>query len=56
MRFMPGEPISGEILVSFSVSAIDYNYLHPARNVDLAARVEFKEFDINMLVLGLRGL
>lgn len=30
LRFMPGEPKSGDILVSFSVSQIDYNYLHPA--------------------------
>lgn len=54
LRFMAGEPMSGEILVSFSVSAIDYNYMHPAKNVDLSARVEFKEFDVNMLILGLR--
>jgi len=53
---MPGEPKSGEILVSFSVSQIDYNYMHPPRSVDLASRVEFREMDITMLILGLRHL
>lgn len=56
LRYVPGEPKSGEILVSFSVSAIDYNYMHPAKNVDLAARVQFQEFNISMLILGLRQL
>ena len=56
MRFAEGEPMSGEILVSFSVSEIDYNYIMPAPSVDLRGRVEFKEMDVNMLILGLRGL
>lgn len=56
LHFLPGEPKSGEILVSFSVSAIDYNYMHPAKSVDLASRVEFKEMEISMLILGLRQL
>jgi hypothetical protein len=56
MRFAEGEPISGEILVSFSVSEIDYNYVLPAESVDLRGRVEFKEMDVSMLILGLRGL
>jgi hypothetical protein len=30
--------------------------MHPVKNVDLSARVEFKEFDITMLILGLRQL
>ena len=53
---MPGEPKSGEILVSFAVSAIDYNYVQPVKSVDLSSRVEFHEFDISMLILGLRQL
>jgi hypothetical protein len=56
MRFAEGEPVSGEILVSFSVSEIDYNYVMPAESVDLRGRVEFKEMDVNMLILGLRAL
>lgn len=56
MRFAEGEPMSGEILVSFSVSEIDYNYIMPADSVDLRGRVEFKEMDVNLLILGLRGL
>ena len=46
----------GEILVSFAVAEIDYNFLLPAPSVDLRARVEFKEMDCNMLILGLREL
>lgn len=56
MRFAEGEPVSGEILVSFSVSEIDYNYVMPAESVDLRGRVDFKEMDVSMLILGLRGL
>mmetsp|Transcript_30294 Transcript_30294/g.46322 ORF Transcript_30294/g.46322 Transcript_30294/m.46322 type:complete len:92 (+) Transcript_30294:1984-2259(+) len=56
LHFAEGEPKSGEVLVSFAVSEIDYNYLMPAKSVDLRARVEFKEMDVNMLILGLRGL
>ena len=56
MRFAEGEPMSGEILVSFSVAEIDYNYIMPADSVDLRGRVEFKEMDVNLLILGLRGL
>ena len=39
--YAPGEPKSGEILVSFSVSQLDYNFMNPPHNVNLAARVEF---------------
>lgn len=57
LNFMPGEPKCGEILVSFSVSQIDYNYVQRSvKSVDLASRVEFREFDLTMLILGLRGL
>ena len=46
----------GEILVSFAVAEIDYNFQMPAKSVDLSARVEKKEMDVNMLILGLREL
>jgi hypothetical protein len=56
LRYAVGEPISGEVLVSFSVSTYDYNYVFEPQAVDLRARVEFKEYEVNMLILGLRAL
>ena len=38
------------------MSEIDYNYMFAANAVDLRSRVEFQEFDVNMLILGLRQL
>jgi len=51
LRFAEGEPVSGEILVSFAVSDTEYVYI-PDPN--LRDRIEFQEFDVNMLILGLR--
>ena len=56
LRYAAGEPISGEILASFAVAEMDYNFKTPSQHVNLRSRVEFKEFDCNFLVLGLRGL
>ena len=56
LRYADGEPKCGEILVSFAAADMDYNFRTPAQYLDLRSRVEFEEFDINMLVLGLRGL
>ena len=56
VRFSEGEPQCGEILVSFAVSEVDYNFQMPAVSVDLNARVEKKEMDVNMLILGMRQL
>ena len=43
-------------MVSFSVSKFDYNYTIESHNMDLSARVETSNFDVNMLILGLRNL
>ena len=57
LRYTENDEKSGEILVSFSISDEDYNYRIPNHEtVDLSTRVEFGEFDCNMLVLGLRAL
>jgi len=56
LKFSPNDPTSGEILVSFSVTPTDYNYAVDAESLDLAARVQTDEMDVNMLILGLRGL
>ena len=54
--FTPGTPQCGEILVSFSVTDLDYNYPCTPNEVDLMSRVETNEFTCNMLILGLRNL
>jgi len=56
IHFAPGEPKCGEVLVSFAVVEHDFNFNAAAKDVDLRSRVEFKEFDVNMLILGLRDL
>jgi hypothetical protein len=43
-------------LISFAVSETDYNYFMSYDKVNLENRVEFKEFEVDMLILGLRGL
>lgn len=43
-------------MISFAVSETDYNYFMSYDKVNLENRVEFKEFEVDMLILGLRGL
>lgn len=56
LRYAVGEPMSGEILVSFSVSKTDYNYVFEPQSVNLRSRAQIKEFDASLLILGLREL
>lgn len=56
MRYAAGEPAQGEILVSFAVADIDYNFASPYADVDLSTRVQFETYEFNMNVLGLRAL
>jgi len=56
VRFSEGEPVSGEVLVSFSVSQIEYNYMFEAPLVNLRSRVKLETFDVSLLILGLRNL
>lgn len=48
--------MSGEILVSFAVAETDYNFMASPKDTDLTKMVEFKEFNVDMLILGLREL
>ena len=43
-------------MVSFAVSDHDFVYSKPAKAVDLSATVDFRDFEINMLILGMRNL
>jgi len=54
--YMPGTPKCGEILVSFSVTDHDYNYPCAAPEVNLSALVSKREFQVKMLILGMRDL
>lgn len=54
--FSPGTPRCGEILVSFAVADHDFVFPQVYKNVDLRAKVNFRDFEVNMLVLGLRDL
>jgi len=56
LRYSEGDPESGQVLVSFSVSSLSYTYVHDAPGVDLRSLVNYEEFDVNMLILGLRHL
>ena len=44
------------MLVSFAVVEHDYSFNFKAEEVDLKQSVEFDDFDVDMLILGLRGL
>jgi hypothetical protein len=56
-RLKIGSPNQGEILVSFSVVALDYVYDIPnPKNLRLQDMVEMKEYQVDVNVLGLRDL
>jgi hypothetical protein len=55
-HFAPGEPKCGAILVSFAVVDHDFNFNQKPDQVDLSRKIEFKEFQVNMLILGMRNL
>jgi len=56
LRFKQAGPMSGEVLVSFSVVEDDFNFKYPLNYVPLEKMVDRKEFKVSMNVLGLRGL
>lgn len=56
LRFAEGQPVCGEILLSFVVVPDEYKYSVAACDLDLASRVKSAEMDVNMLILGLRNL
>lgn len=52
----PGAPPCGEILVSFSIVEDDYNFKVPLNYMNIKEEVDFKEYNVNINVLGLRDL
>ena len=56
MSFNEDEEPMGEILVSFSVVEDDYNYKIPYNYVNLIKQVQFKDYEIELNILGLRDL
>ena len=56
IHFKLGEPSCGDILCSFCIVEHEYNFAVPVRRVQLNSRVSFKEFDVSMLILGMRKL
>ena len=55
--FQEGEKPCGEVLCSFAVSVIDHNFeTTDAARVNLRSLVPKLDFDVNMLILGLRSL
>ena len=56
IRFRPGDPKCGEVLCSFCVVEHDYQFVKYYEDVDLRANVEFDDFDVDILILGLRNL
>ena len=56
LRYAEGQPPSGEILLSFAVSELDYRWKFPAEHVDLRSNIKYEECDFGIQILGLRGL
>ena len=51
-----GGAVSGEVLLSFAIVADDYPFKRTLDRLRLEREVEMKEFNIQMQILGLRGL
>jgi len=54
--YAPGEPKCGEILVSFAVVDTDYAFCANPLETNLSSLVETKEYNVDLLILGLREL
>jgi hypothetical protein len=55
IKYAPGEPKSGEILVKFYACDLDTK-LENATRFDMGQLIKYADFDISILVLGLRNL
>jgi hypothetical protein len=55
-RLKSGAPVSGEILVSFSIVDADFNYKKTLKYMNLMETVDFNEYKIELNILGLRNL
>lgn len=56
VSFNDSDPPCGGMLVSFSVVEDDYNYKIPINYLKLTEEINYKEFNIDINVLGLRSL
>jgi len=56
MRYSPKGPMSGEVLISFSIVEDDYNFAKSIEYQHLHENVDMREFQVSMNVLGMRGL
>ena len=56
MKFDSSSPVGGEVLCSFSVVEDDFSFYSDLPNVNLAANVAMREFQVSMNVLGMRAL
>ena len=55
-RLKQGSPDCGEILVSFSIVADDYSFKTPLAYMNIMETVQFDDYQIEVSILGLRGL
>jgi hypothetical protein len=56
MGFSDKEPSIGEVLCSFSIVPDDYEFRTPIAYMNVAEYLDFKEYTIEINVLGLRSL
>jgi len=56
LYYKKGGEVSGEVLLSFAVVQEDFKFNKTIERLRLENEVEFKEFNIQMQILGLRGL
>lgn len=56
MGFSENEPACGQMLVSFSLVEDDYSYKIPIEYLKLTEEIEYKEYLVEINVLGLRNL
>lgn len=54
MGFSDNEPSMGEVLVSFSLVPDDFRFKVPVEYLNIAEYLEFKEYNVEINVLGLR--
>lgn len=54
--FRDSDPSCGQILVSFSVVEDDYSYKIPITYLKLTDEIEYKEFEVDINILGVREL
>lgn len=54
--FQESDPACGQMLVSFSIVEDDYVYKIPINYLKLTEEIEYKEYNVEINVLGLRNL